>query len=767
MVDKLILSEEHYRMLVETMSDGLGVQDENGLIIYVNDKLCDILGYSRDEIIGHPVVDFLDEANRRILKVQMERRRRGEREAYEITWTRKDGRKIVTIMSPSPILDAEGHFKGSFAVITDISERKQIGAVLRKNEQQLSLIYDSVDDILYYLAVEPDDCFRFLSINQSFLDVTGLTEEQIVGKRIEEVIPELSVGMVRDNYKKAIKENRIVRWEEISVYPVGTKVGDVSIAPVLNEEGICTHLVGTVHDITERKRLESVLQKRTSELGERVKELNCLYNISNLVETPGISLEEILQGTVNLIPPSWQHPNITCARIILEGQEFRTDNFRETVWKQVNSIVVHSEQLGTVEVSSLEARPESNEGFFLKEERSLLNAVAEQLGRIIERKRVEEVLKIKDSAIASSINAIAIADLEGRLTYINKSFLEMWGYDDEEEVLGEHSTEFWQVTKEAAQIVKALSDRENWVGELVAQRKDGSTFNTQLSANMVTDKAGKPICMMASFVNITERKQMEKELHQSQTQLFQTSKLATLGEMATGLAHEINQPLGGISLSAQYLRKLMERDKLSPQAIESVLDDIESSVKRMSSIINHIRAFARQGTSEFTQVDINETIVAALSLLGEQLRLHQIEVVQYLGDGLPPIAGEPYQLEQVWINLITNARDAMDDKGDEVADRDYKKSVNITTAYNQESRFVEISIGDNGIGMSEEVRAKVFDPFFTTKEVGKGTGLGLSICYGIIESHKGHIEVESKEGEGTIFKVILPLEVDDDQDTDY
>jgi PAS domain S-box-containing protein len=126
---------------------------------------------------------------------------------------------------------------------------------LRESEERLSLIYDSTADILFYIEVEPDDCFRFVSINQSFLEVTGLTREQIIGKRIEEVIPEPSVWMVLDNYKKAIKENRIVRWEETSAYPSGKKTGEVSIAP-MNEKGICTYLVGSVHDITERKKAE-------------------------------------------------------------------------------------------------------------------------------------------------------------------------------------------------------------------------------------------------------------------------------------------------------------------------------------------------------------------------------------------------------------------------------------------------------------------------------------------------------------------------------
>ncbi len=143
-------------------------------------------------------------------------------------------------------------------------------------------------------------------------------------------------------------------------------------------------------EAAKRKQVEEGLQKRTHELGERVKELNCLYGISNLVEEPDISLNEILRSVVNLIPPSWQYPEITCSRLILEGQEFRTKNFKDTIWKQACDIIVHGERIGTLDVCYLEERPEGDEGPFLKEERSLLNAISEQLGRITERMRMEE-----------------------------------------------------------------------------------------------------------------------------------------------------------------------------------------------------------------------------------------------------------------------------------------------------------------------------------------------------------------------------------------
>jgi DNA-binding response OmpR family regulator len=255
-----------------------------------------------------------------------------------------------------------------------------------------------------------------------------------------------------------------------------------------------------------------------------------------------------------------------------------------------------------------------------------------------------------------------------------------------------------------------------------------------------------------------------RELSQTQAQLFQTSKLATLGEMSAGLAHEMNQPLGGISLTAKHLGKLMERGKLTNEEVESGLRDIETSVKRMAKIIQHIRTFARQDTLNFVQVDVNETIDSALSLLNEQLRLHGIGVELELSPALPRVTGEPYQLEQVWINLIGNARDAVDEKERQISDgrlqtANYKKRLNISTTYNSGSEMpsVEVRVTDNGIGFTEEQGERIFEPFFTTKEVGQGMGLGLSITHGIIESHKGTIEVEGKEGEGTTVRILLPV----------
>lgn len=258
---------------------------------------------------------------------------------------------------------------------------------------------------------------------------------------------------------------------------------------------------------------------------------------------------------------------------------------------------------------------------------------------------------------------------------------------------------------------------------------------------------------------IEERSQ---ELSRTQSQLFQTSKLATLGEMSAGLAHEINQPLGGISLVATTFRKLMERDRLTPEEIIHGLNDIDNSVQRMTKIIQHIRIFARQDTLKFVEVNVNDTILSAISLLGEQLRLHSINLETDLAEKISLVKGEPFQLEQVWINLLSNARDALDEKWAKGNSNDQTKNIHFSTTMSEDNAFVIIKICDNGTGIPEDNIQKVFNPFFTTKKVGTAMGLGLSISYGIIESHKGSIKITPNLTNKTEIIVTLPVKNEHD-----
>jgi C4-dicarboxylate-specific signal transduction histidine kinase len=247
-----------------------------------------------------------------------------------------------------------------------------------------------------------------------------------------------------------------------------------------------------------------------------------------------------------------------------------------------------------------------------------------------------------------------------------------------------------------------------------------------------------------------------KELSDTHIQLIQTARLASLGELSAGVAHELNQPLMVIrSLSQVMLRNFGE---LSPEQIQGQLTVIERNTKRMMNIINHLRMFSRQTPSEMSAADVNRIIEDAFLMIGEQLRLRNIRVEKNFEPDIPPCYGNPNQLEQVFLNLITNAKDAIMEKMASQSDFTGKLEI-ITRRSSDNQKTLEILFKDNGTGVPSECRNKLFDPFFTTKEVGKGTGLGLSISYGIIKDHQGSIEIMETSPEGTSFVITLPFEM--------
>jgi len=276
-------------------------------------------------------------------------------------------------------------------------------------------------------------------------------------------------------------------------------------------------------------------------------------------------------------------------------------------------------------------------------------------------------------------------------------------------------------------------------------RKDGEAFFVNI--NISHARIDENTVIIASTTDISES--VEKE-----TQLIQASKMTTLGQMAAGIAHEINQPLNVMQVTADYLKKMLSRGRtLSGEDLDSIAEDFQSNVQRASAIIQHMRDFSRQSDVNRARIDINAPIRDVFKVLGHQLEVHQIELDLDLGKGLPPIYADHNRLEQVFINLVTNAVDAMDTKA-AASGNGFDKRLTIRSGF--EDGMVTVTVTDTGIGMSKAVQEKIFEPFFTTKEVGKGTGLGVSISYGIVKDYDGSIEVRSSEGEGTTFTLRFP-----------
>jgi histidine kinase len=229
--------------------------------------------------------------------------------------------------------------------------------------------------------------------------------------------------------------------------------------------------------------------------------------------------------------------------------------------------------------------------------------------------------------------------------------------------------------------------------------------------------------------------------------------LATLGEMATGMAHEINQPLNVIRIASDLIIESIMEDEIDHEFIKVRAERIQNMVDRAAKIIQHLKTFARRADSSFENIIVNQAINNSIELLSEKLRCHSIEIKLNLDIDPPVVYGDLNSLEQVFINLLINSIDAFDcmDKK-----KSHKCKIKIETKPNRNTKNFEILFKDNGPGISSSHINRIFDPFFTTKEVGRGTGLGLSISYGIIKSHGGNITVKSNK-DRTIFKIEIPI----------
>ncbi len=264
----------------------------------------------------------------------------------------------------------------------------------RAAEEQVKQLYEEWETTVNALP-DPvsihDRDFRIIKANRAFARVVGMEQRELIGKKCYEIIHRTRQPWCNCPHKQAVESKKPVEVEVLEPY-LGLYM-KVSVSPILNESNEVVASIHTAKDITDLKKLQEELRKKTDELGKRVKELRCLYALSNLLERPDISLPEIFQGFGGIVRAGWQYPEITCVRVILKDRIFETANFRETISKQSSPILVDGEQLGTLEVYYLEERPECSEGPFLKEERELLNALASQVGRAIQLIRVEATLR--------------------------------------------------------------------------------------------------------------------------------------------------------------------------------------------------------------------------------------------------------------------------------------------------------------------------------------------------------------------------------------
>jgi PAS domain S-box-containing protein len=360
------------------------------------------------------------------------------------------------------------------------------------------------------------------------------------------------------------------------------------------------------------------------------------------------------------------------------------------------------------------------------------------------------MLEIKNAALESSINGIVISNIERNLTYVNNSFLKMWDYKDQSEVLGRNAAEFWKVNDKATEIENALRTGEGWIGELTAVREDGSFFDIQVCQTSIRGENGTIMSLMASFVDITETKRREEELRKYRGQMARAEQLASLGTLSATVAHQITQPLTVIRLSMDNALDELEATSSSETVIRRLKDSV-TQVSNITSIIGNFRNFARKSSGK-TVVEVNLKAVAVriAMLLSESARSANIVLrVRDMGELPSPWMNET-DLEQLFFALIENSIQAADGK----------KARQLAVSGVLIDKHIELRLSDDCGGIAPGNLDKIFEPFFTTKPRGQGTGLGLCIVQDVVSRIGGHVRVESEFGKGTTFIINLPIEKD-------
>jgi len=361
------------------------------------------------------------------------------------------------------------------------------------------------------------------------------------------------------------------------------------------------------------------------------------------------------------------------------------------------------------------------------------------------RRRLRESEKKYRSLFDSGPDPIFVVDhLTFQILDANPRAVEVYRYDKEELIGKSFSEVNPEPTREQFQ---SLLDDDNAQGlvnypKVLHYKKGRMPFYVNLHASNITYK-GKPAIVLAS-TDITEM--IEKD-----AQLIQTSKLKSLGEMSAGIAHELNQPLNAIKMGSDFLAMMVDHErKIPPGNLKDVVREMSAQVDRAAEIINNLRSFGRKADLVMEHVDINKPIRAVFSLVGRQFELDNIRINLELAESVDTIMAHDNRLQQVFFNLVANARDAINEKN-ERASRPNAGHIAIRTY--QEDHHVVAEVEDDGIGIAESVRDKIFEPFFSTKESSMDMGLGLAITYGIVKDYGGEIQVVSQEGLGTTFKL--------------
>jgi len=496
-----------------------------------------------------------------------------------------------------------------------------------------------------------------------------------------------------------------------------------------------TYYTVILRDITERKRVEHSHQESQRQLATLISNLpGFVYRSKNDRDW---TMEYVSEGVSDLT--GYPVEDYLVQRTISYGKNTHPGD-RERIWQEVQTAVGqhHSfEMTYRVLTKSGEVKWvwERGEGIYAQD--GTLNYLEGFVTDITERKRAERLLRQSEERYRRLITISPYAILVHRgdhLIFANDQAIKLFGAVKAEQILEKSPMDLFHPDYHVVirERIHELLEGRVQVPMLEEQimTLDGRAIDVEVSTARFVDEEGPAI--LAMLQDISERKRLQEQLRK-------TERIAELGTLASGMAHEIGTPMNVILGRAEYLM-----DRVTEEPIKKWLQTIVTQVERITKVMNQLLSFARRKTPERCPLDLRGTIEAGMELFQERLARNQIQVELALADNCPRALADPDQMSQVFINLVMNAVHAMPDGG----------MLRIGLA--PEKQMVKLTIADTGHGIPRDVVEKVFEPFFTTKEFGQGTGLGLTVVKGIIEEHQGTIVVESGEGKGTTFTILIP-----------
>ncbi len=887
-------SEERLRAIVDLAAVGIAQIAPSGEWIEVNQKLCDIVGYSREELVMLTFKDITHPEDLEADLAYVERLFAREIDSYsmEKRYIRKDGSPVWVQITTSSVRHLSGEPKYLIGVIEDISDRKQAELALLEREQFLASIYDGVEHPIFVIDVLEDGDLRFAGMNPAGLRVSSTSIEQLCGKTPEQVYPEPIAASIRQHYTDCLTAGASISYEEAMILFGVETWWNTTLTPLRDRERRIHRIIGMTLNVTARKQAEEALRESQhfiQQIAEASPNLLYLYDMieqrnvyanGEVTGTLGYTTDEVqAMGTqllANLIHPDdfarlgayWKQFEMAKDGEIFEIEyrmKHKDGSWRWLVSREsVFSRTVDGkpkQRIGTA--TDITARKLTEEALQrseaqyrqLAEREALLNRLANQIRNSLDINTILEttvqeirsllqldsclfiwylpkgkdahsklpawhvVHEAKNSGLPTllgyyltdatkkcvraiaNLEIIRIDDIEAVTNPVERQFFLTFGYKSLLDVplqtksgaigmIACGSCIDWRGWKDdevellqaiALQLAIAISQ-----AELYAQ--------TQNSARIAQEKA----------------KQLEvtlQELQQTQTQLIQSEKMSSLGQMVAGIAHEINNPTSFIYSNIEpaseyinYLFNLLElyqkhypypaveiREQI--EAIEldflvkdlhKLLNSMQVGATRIRDIVRSLRTFSRLDEADMKQVDIHEGIDSTLMILEHRLKkvasFCGIEIIKNYGK-LPLVECYAGQLNQVFMNILVNGIDALEEviafpgsrlvtrvKGKDRQNSNYQlpitnyqlPTIRIRTSIVDDNQ-VFIEIADNGPGMTEEVQRRLFDPFFTTKPVGSGTGLGMSISYQIIQKHGGQLKCISAPGNGAKFLIFLPI----------